>query len=153
MTAASDDGTRQDVSWHQSFGWGLLTVVDDDARTAELPVGVGQGAVSASTSWLAVPVRHAQDVEAPDGWPDDLGIPGAQVAVVVAFQAAAPGDPVHFDGELWCPSGRLMVGDPETERQVDVVAGAVRIQVSLFPAEHAEAVVLRLLPASCSAAR
>ena len=69
-------------------------------------------------------MRHTQDVE-----------------------AAAPGHPVHLDGELSCPSGRLAVGDPETESEINVPPGAVRIQVSLFPAEHADVVVRRLLPA------
>lgn len=135
-----------ELSWHQAFGWGLLAVVDQDSKAEELPDEVGSDTVSASASWLAIPVHHAQDVEVPEGWPDDLGIPSAVVAVVVTTRPAEPGDLIDFDGEITCPSGRLMVGDADAEHAVDASPGQVRIQVSLFPAEHADAVVIRVLP-------
>jgi hypothetical protein len=37
-----------------------------------------------------------------------------------------------------------MVGDAEVERVIDVPAGTVRVQVSLFPVEYADVVVIRV---------
>ncbi len=150
-TAASALGPKPALSWHQPFGRGLLTVVDKDSEAEEFPDGIGADTVLAFAYWLAVPVLHAADVEVPEGWPHDIDIPLAQVAVSVAFEPAAAGDLLHYDGELSCPSGRLVIGDPETEHRVDVPPGAVRIQVSLFPERHADAVVLRLLPGTAAA--
>ncbi|MGB0190910.1 MAG: hypothetical protein ACPF9W_08080 [Nocardioides sp.] len=137
-------GTRTEEAWTQPFGWGLLMAFDAEAEW-ELPEGVGTEGVAASASCLAVPVHHTSDVDFPEGWPDDLPMPGAQVNVVVAFTESPPGSPVHFDGNLSCPTGRLSVGDAENDRVLDVPAGTVRVQVSLFPFEDADSVVLRIL--------
>ena len=92
-------------------------------------------------------MRHSQDIEEPEDWPSDLSLPEAQVRVVVAFAKSPDGAPVEFDGILQCQSGRLAVGDAENERILDVPAGVLRIQVSLFPREFAEYIVLRLIQA------
>jgi hypothetical protein len=136
--------TRNEEAWTQPFGWGLLMAFDAETDW-ELPEGLGSEGVTASSSCLAVPVHHTSDVSFPEGWPDDLAMPGAQVNVVVAFTESPPGSPVHFDGNLSCPSGRLSVGDAENARVIDVPAGTARVQVSLFPFEYADSVVLRIL--------
>jgi hypothetical protein len=92
-------------------------------------------------------VRHSQDIEGPEDWPSDLSLPEVQVRVVVAFAESPDGEPVEFEGSLQCQSGRLAVGDAENERVLDVPAGKLRTQVSLFPREFAEYVVLRLIQA------
>lgn len=104
-------------------------------------------AVTATDTALAVQVLHSQDIEEPEDWPSDLSLPEAQVRVVVAFAESPDGAPVEFDGLLQCRSGRLAVGDAQSERILDVPAGVLRIQVSLFPREFAEYVVLRLIQA------
>jgi hypothetical protein len=45
---------------------------------------------------------------------------------------------------LACPSGRLCIGDAETERVVEVSPGTLRVQVSRRPVEFAEEVTLYL---------
>ncbi len=133
-----------ETRWTQPFRWGLLTAFDDERR-ASLPDDVTSKRVTATDTALTVLVRHSQDATSPQGWPDDLGQPEAQVQVIVAFNEAPVGSAVEFEGLLRCESGRLAVGDAETEQVLDVPAGVLRVQVSLFPVDFAENVVLRLL--------
>lgn len=123
-----------------------MTALDDERR-ASLPDDLTSARVTATETALAVLVRHSQDSTAPEGWPDDLGQPEAQVQVIVAFTQAPAGSAVEFEGLLRCESGRLAVGDAGTEQLLDVPAGVLRVQVSLFPVDFAEIVVLRLLQA------
>jgi hypothetical protein len=88
-------------------------------------------------------VLHAADVETPEGAGPDDPIPEAQVRVTVAFNEA-PHAGAEFDGLLACPSGRLCIGDAETERVVEVPPGTLRVQVSRRPVEFAEEVTLYL---------
>jgi len=68
------------------------------------------------------------------------------VRVTVAFDEA-PRAGVEFDGSLVFPSGRLCIGDAETERVIEVPPGTLRVQVSRTPIEFAEEVTLFLTPA------
>lgn len=142
----SSEPSAREVQWSHPFRWGLLTAFDKE-RSGGLPDDVSANAVTATDTALAVQVRHSQDIEEPKDWPSDLSLPEAQVRVVVAFAESPDGAPVEFEGFLQCQSGRLAVGDAENERVLDVPAGVLRIQVSLFPREFAEYVVLRLIPA------
>jgi len=137
---------RSDVQWSQPFRWGLLTAFDSDSRW-DLPDDVSTDVVTSTDTALAVQVRHSQDIEEPEDWPRDLSLPEAQVRVVVAFAESPDSAPVEAETVLRCESGHLAVGDAENERVLDVPAGLLRVQVSLFPREFAEYVVLRLIPA------
>jgi hypothetical protein len=139
-------GRGREIQWSQPFRWGLLTAFDIEGQW-ELPDDVSAEVVTATSTALAVQVRHSQDIEEPEDWPSDLSLPEVQVRVVVAFGESPSGAPVHFGGVLLCQSGRLAVGDAENERVIDVPAGVLRVQVSLFPREFAEHVILRLIPA------
>lgn len=136
---------RPEVQWSQPFRWGLLTAFDSENKW-ELPTDVSADVVTATDTALAVQVRHSQDIEEPEGWPNDLGLPDVLVRVVVAFVESPGSAVVDFEGSLMCRSGRLAVGDAEDERVLDVPPGLLRVQVSLFPREFAEDVVLRLIP-------
>jgi len=136
---------RAEVQWSQPFRWGLLTAFDNE-NPWDLPDDVSAAVVTATSTCLAVQVRHSQDIEEPEDWPRDLGLPEAQVRVVVAFEESPPSVLVQFEGSLLCHSGRLAVGDAETERVLDVPQGLLRVQVSVFPAEFSEYVVIRLMP-------
>ena len=92
-------------------------------------------------------MRHVYDSRTRQERPRDVTIPREEVAVVVAFAQAPADAKLQFDGEISCRSGRLNVGDAEHARVIDVPAGVVRVQVSLFPLEDADSVVLRILPA------
>ena len=144
--AVSSEPSAREIQWSQPFRWGLLTAFDSE-RSWGLPDDVTANAVTATDTALAVQVRHSQDIEEPEDWPSDLNLPEAQVRVVVAFAESPDGAPVEFDGFLQCQSGRLAVGDAEDERILHVPAGVLRVQVSLFPREFAEYVVLRLIQA------
>lgn len=146
LPAVGSEPSAREIQWSQPFRWGLLTAFDSE-RSWDLPDDVNANAVTATDTALAVQVLHSQDIEEPEDWPSDLSLPEAQVRVVVAFAESPDGAPVEFDGLLQCRSGRLAVGDAESERILDVPAGVLRIQVSLFPREFAEYVVLRLIQA------
>ncbi len=133
------------VGWTQPFRWGLLTVLDPGSAW-ELPDLEAPGGAHATATCVTASVLHASDVEVFEGWPDDLPLPLAQVDVVIATSEAPPGSQVDLDRELTCPSGHLEIGDAESARLVNVVPGVVRVQMSLFPQDHAAVVVLRLLP-------
>lgn len=139
--------TRPDVQWSQPFRWGLLTAFDAESRW-ELPDDVSAAVVTATATAVAVQVRHSQDIEEPEGWPSDLGLPEVLVRVVVAFAASPSSAAVDFEGSLLCQSGHMAIGDAENERVLDVPPGLLRVQVSLFPREFAEYVVLRLISAA-----
>ena len=130
--------------WTRSFAWGSVLVHDAEAEFI-VPEGLGSGAASASSTVLAVPVLHQQDRATPAGWPEDLFLPGAQVDVYVSFRRTPPGDVVQFECLLECPSGHLLIGDADEEREVSVVPGRVMVQVGLVADQHADVVVLRLL--------
>lgn len=65
---------------------------------------------------------------------------------MVAFKTASSSD-VEFEGWLACPSGRICVGDAESERMLHVPPGDLRVQVARTPFEFAEQVRLYLTPA------
>jgi hypothetical protein len=143
---AVSSGVRDEIQWSQPFRWGLLTAFDAENKW-DLPNDVSAEVVTATDTAVAVQVRHSQDIEEPEGWPSDLGLPEVQVRVVVAFAESPTRETVAFDGSLLCRSGRLAVGDAENERVLDVPSGSLHVQVSLFPREFAEYVVLRLITA------
>lgn len=132
--------------WTQPFRWGLLTAFDEQAPW-ELPEGIGDNSIRASTSCVAVPVLHAQDVEVPDDADPEAPLPEATVEVTVLV-GAPPRKSPEFDGLLSCPSGRLNVGDAENERVIEVAPGQVRVQIWREPMEFAERVTLAVLDAS-----
>ena len=132
-----------EVRWSQPFHWGLLIVHDNEADWA-VPANVGNGCVAATTSCLAVAVRHSQDVKFydDDDGDDEAPLPQAEVDVVLTRR------PLEilpdYDGPLECPTGRLQVGDADEYRVVQVPAGTHRVQVWLEPEVHAERVVIAL---------
>lgn len=130
--------------WTRSFAWGSLLVHDAEAEFV-VPDGLGSGSPSASSTVLAVPVLHQQDRATPAGWPEDLFLPWAHVDVYVSFHRTPPGDLVQFECLLACPSGHLLIGDADEERDISDAPGQVRVQVGLVPDQHADVVVLRLL--------
>lgn len=138
---------RREVQWSQPFRWGLLTAFDAE-NLWDLPDDVNADLVTATETALAVQVRHSQDIEEPEGWPSDVGLPEQQVRVVVTFAESRDADAVEFETSLRCASGRLAVGDAENERVLEVPPGLLRVQVSLFPREFADYVILRLTSAA-----
>ncbi len=104
-----------------------MTAFDDKHRW-ELPEGLGGDEVLASPTCLAVPVRHAYDVQIPEDIGADDSIPQAQVEVVVIVGSAVASEP-EFVCVLECASGDLNIGDAEIERVIQVPAGPVRIEV------------------------
>ena len=131
--------------WSQPFRWGLLLAFDAE-NAWDLPDDVGADPVTATETCLAVGVHQCHDLPEHDGWPSDIYLPLAQVEVIVCFQESPSSAAVEHEGLLRCESGRLNVGDAENERILDVPAGVLRAQVSLFPREYPDHVVLRLVP-------
>ena len=131
-----------EVRWAQPFHWGLLIAHDSDADW-EVPSDVGKAPVAATTTCLAIAVRHAQDVQVvDDGESEAVPPPQAEVQVVLTTR---PLEVVpDYDGTLRCPSGRLQVGDADEYRLVQVPAGDLRAQVWLEPEERARRVVIAL---------
>ncbi len=137
-------GHRPEIQWSQPFRWGLLTAFDPESKW-DLPDDVSADVVTATDTVFAVHVLHSRDIEEPEGWPSDLDLPERQVQVVVAFTESPSSDMLTFEGRISCPSGHLAVGDAENERVLDVPSGTLRVQVSLFPHDFAEYVVIRLI--------
>ena len=96
----------------------------------------------ASSTCLAVPVLHSQDIEIPDNYPADEPLPEAQVQVLVTVVDRPQGCPHEILIE--CPSGRLSLGDSEVERVLDLRAGTLRIGVWSNDAQFAERVLLEV---------
>jgi hypothetical protein len=132
--------------WRQPFHWGLLLAFDDVAPL-EVPEVSRKGAITASATCLSVPVLHAQDIAAPEGWPADQPLPLATVEVRVVVGEDEDVGSAEFDGRLSCPSGRLRVGDAENELVIDVPPGNLRVRVVREPIEFAEHVTVQLIPA------
>lgn len=130
------------VEWTQPFHWGLLLAYDQDAdfQTPDLDRA---GSVAATASCLAVPVRHAQDIDYPEDVAPDAVLPWSEVTVTVVVGEPLP-SPAEFEARLRCPSGRLVVGDAEQERVVEVPPGEVLVQVVRDGGQHAERVTLSL---------
>jgi hypothetical protein len=133
-----------EVTWRQQFRWGLLLAFDDELDW-ELPDDVGADDISATSTCLAVPVRHAYDVEIPEGWPDDALLPNAEVQVLVRLVHRIPDD-VEFVARILCSSGRLHVGDAENKRVLDVPAGRFAVGITREPVDCAESVTIALSP-------
>lgn len=131
-----------EVRWSQPFDWGLLVVHDHDDDW-EVPRGLGGGGVVATSSCLAVPVRHAQDLQVVDVDVDEEAPPTRAQVEVVLTTRVRDGLPDH-EGLLRSPSGRLQVGDAHEHHLVQVPRGDLLVQVWLQPEEHAERVVLVL---------
>ena len=130
--------------WSRSFAWGMLSVHDPAADFVP-PPNAGKK-VAASASVLTIPVLHQQDRATPDGWPDDLPLPWARVDVYVSFVPSPPGSEVQFECQLACPSGHLLVGDADEQRDISITPGTARVQVGLVPDLFADVVILRVLP-------
>ena len=130
-----------EVRWTQPFHWGLLIAHDHDAEW-EVPTKVGKGYVVGTTSCLAIPVRHSQDIAICDDGDSDAPVPQAEVDVVLTTRPLE--EVPDYDGPLQCPTGRLQVGDADEYRLVQVPAGDLLVQVWLDPEEHAERVVIAL---------
>jgi len=129
------------ATWRQAFRWGLLLAFDDQAEWA-LPEGVGSGAILASSTCLAVPVLHAQDVEVPGDWPEDEALPEAEVEVRVVLGVIP--DEAEFVGVLECPSGRLNVGDADFSQVLGVPVGLLALSVTREPVKFAESVTITI---------
>lgn len=129
-------------AWEQPFRWGLLLAFDAEAP-GYLPK-LGGTTVSATGTCIAVPVRQATDVDhdvldrlGPGRSPPDFRV---RVRCLAGAGTGSVGG--VFDGHLRCPSGRLVVGDAEMERVIEMPAGRLRVQVECAPSEHAERVTL-----------
>jgi hypothetical protein len=134
------------VEWTQPFHWGLLLAYDQQGHF-ETPGLDRSGQVAATKTCLAVPVRHSQDVEFPEeAGPDDV-LPWALVRVTVLVEEVLH-VPQEFAGRLRCPSGRLIVGDAEQHRVVDVPAGDLSVQVARDAGQHAEHVSIAISAAA-----
>ncbi len=84
---------------------------------------------------------HAQDVVTPPGWPDDEPLPEATVEIaVVADEPLQDSGRPEFEGTLNCPSGKLLIGDADNEREVAVPVGTVSVRVTRDPVQFAERV-------------
>lgn len=64
----------------RAFGWGLLLLMDRDARA--VPDTEGDSVISATEEGLAILVHHAQDVDF-NGLEDDELVPLAEVEVQI----------------------------------------------------------------------
>lgn len=137
-TAVLDD----EVRWSQPFDWGLLVVHDHDADW-EVPRGLSGGGVVATSSCLAIPVRHAQDLQVVDVDVDEEAPPTRAQVEVVLTTRSRDDVPDHVR-PLRSPSGRLQVGDAHEHHVVQVPAGDLLVEVWLQPEEHAERVVIAL---------
>jgi hypothetical protein len=135
------------TTWSQPFHWGLL-VASDPAAPFDAPDLRADGTIQATASCLSVPVLHAQDVVTPPDWPDDEPVPEAMVEVtVVVDELLQDVDRPEFEGTLVCPSGRLLIGDADSEREVAVPVGTLRVRVTRDPVEFAERVHIHLVAA------
>lgn len=128
--------------WSQPFHWGLLMAFDA-TEPFEPPHLSRDEAVQASDTSMSVPVLHAQDIETPPGIGPDEPLPHAEVQVTVHVGGSALEHP-EFEAKLYCPSGRLQVGDAEASRIIEVPPGVLRVQVNRRPQQFAEEVVLHV---------
>ncbi len=130
------------LEWTQPFNWGLLLVYDEHGQF-ETPKLLRSGQVVATETCLAVPVLHSADVEFPDDAGPDEVLPPAQVKVAVLVGEPLQ-EPEEFAGQLRCPSGRLVVGDADHHRVVEVAPGDFLVEVARDGGQHAERVSIAL---------
>lgn len=89
------------VDWTQPFHWGLLLAYDQDEQF-QTPDLDRAGNVAATPSCLAIPVRHAQDIDYPEDVAPDAVLPWTEVKVTVLVGLPLPRTP-EFEGLLQCP--------------------------------------------------
>lgn len=136
-----DQPDHPEVCFRRPFHWGILNVADAGSR--RLPDLEPGHAVSWGDDAFDITVRHAQDVEW-DGLEDDELIPLAEVEVRVHLGVPAPeGVP---EGVIAVPSGRIDLGDADSNHQVDVAPGSWRVAVRPQPSGDAELVDLWFSP-------
>ncbi len=130
-----------DLIWTRAFNWGVLLITD--SKELFEPPDI-RGGVAATSTCVAVPVRHAQDVDlaALDLRPDDVVSPA--YVTVRCTVGRGTGGPFNFEGSIACPTGRLSIGDADDIASIDVPPGEVRIAVACTPARHAESVAIRI---------
>ena len=116
-----------------------------DARAEYTPLEFQAGPVAATSTALAIRVRHASDVEF-KGLPADAIVPEFAVNVTVAA-GPSPDVPLAFDGVVAVPSGTLLLGDADQEDALPIEPGRYRVQVWLDDSDHAENVRIALTPA------
>lgn len=134
------------VVWTQPFSWGLLLAYDA-VGPFETPGLDRSGRIVATDTCLAVPVLHSADVEIPeDARPDDVLSP-AQVTLTVLVEEPFS-EPAEFAGRLRCRSGRLVLGDADSHRVVQVAPGDLHVLVARDAGQHSRTVGIALRTAS-----
>ena len=130
------------IQLERAFYWGIVIVGDaEDADIEELPAGWG---VRSARRCVAIPVRHAHDVE-PSAVTDGGSGPSFKVSVTVVRAAGNETLPAgDADTVIEVPSGRLSIGDADDMTTVEVRPGRLRIVVVVSPAEDAERMELTL---------
>ena len=132
----TDDGSNRGFRVDRPFGWGVLLI--GDSASPGVPATESGVAVVATRTMVAVGVRHAQDVDF-DSADDGQEVPQFSVPVEVRLGERAE-TAVHFDGVIEVPSGRITVGDADSEESLLVTPGPWRIQLALNPEDQAEQV-------------
>lgn len=121
-------------TFRRPFGWGVVAI--SDIEPSEVPE-LGEGPVAATSHALLVRVRHAADVTVPEGAEPGDELPPAEVTVRVHVGRELPADPT-WEGALETPSESLLVGDAESEVEIDVSAVRCRVALRLDPPDDAD---------------
>ncbi|GAB3710937.1 NUDIX hydrolase [Mariniluteicoccus flavus] len=118
----------------RSFGWGVVAISDPEAT--DVPGDLVDGPVTPAGHGLLVRVRHASDVEVPQALgPDDV-VPPAQVAMRVHVDEPMPANPT-WTGMLDLPSRSLVIGDADSEVELELDRPRCSVAVVLDPVDHA----------------
>jgi hypothetical protein len=130
----TSDDSLPELDVQRSFGWGFVLIAD--SRAPDIPDLFGDGIVVATSTAVAVLVRHAQDVNA-EGLDDEDEVPPFSVSVHV-WTGRSTDVATIFDGVIAVPSGQLTVGDADRVDLLAIGPGRWRIQIVLAPEVHAE---------------
>jgi len=128
------------LEFHRPFHWGVLFI--GDPETVDIPEMRLDGAISSSAALVAVPVRHAQDIE----YSGREKIHPFAVSVSCS-PGVDQGQELSFDGVINLPSGLMSVGDADSASILTLAPGTYRIQIAVHPYEHPERVRFWYSPA------
>jgi hypothetical protein len=121
------------LAFSRPFNWGVLFISDSDS--AEMPELGPQGEISSNSHGVAVPVRHAQDVEI-TSQADDVVAP-FEVSVRCSSGVSDVRE-LAFNAVVELSSGLMAIGDAEQEELLRLSPGRYRIQIEADPSFHPE---------------
>lgn len=125
--------TSRSFTFRRPFGWGIVAIGDLEAT--ELPE-LGGAPVSATAQAVIARVRSAADASAPAAADAQPEAP-VEVTVRVHVDVEPPADPT-WQGVLETSSEGLVIGDADSEVEIEVDSVRCAVALRLDPADEAD---------------